>query len=292
MIRQLVVSAAFIATAQCQTSRGAVTGTVLDSSGASIQGAIITLTNRQTGTHLASASNEIGVYRFDAVDLGIYNLQVVHTGFRTYVEAGIRVQANRVITLDPRLELGAAETRIEVSGQSSELLFKDSPLRGGNFQPNEVRDLPLIFSNPLSLARLLHVKEAVVGDRDARREPFLAGRGDLRVVLGADGPALSGVVVDREDHPVVKADVILAMASLPLAVAPNELLTATTNAEGKFSFHGMAPGMYNLFAFTSLQSGEAGNTATVRAYPNSATKVSLAPHESKSLRVTAVALGR
>ena len=69
--------------------------------------------------------------------------------------AGIDVEANRVTTFDPRLEVGAAETRIEVSGESSEILIKDSPLRGGNFQPREVRDLPLVSLNPLSLARTL-----------------------------------------------------------------------------------------------------------------------------------------
>jgi hypothetical protein len=68
MIRQLLVSVALIATAQCQTSRGTVTGTVLDSSGASIQGTNITLTSQQTGIHLATVSNEAGDYRFDAVD--------------------------------------------------------------------------------------------------------------------------------------------------------------------------------------------------------------------------------
>jgi hypothetical protein len=155
IFRQLLVPLAFIATAHCQTSRGTVTGTVLDSSGAAIKDATVGLTSQQTGIRLTTASNEAGVYRFDAVDLGIYDLQVAHTGFRTYVQAGIRVQANRLTTVDPRLELGAAETRIEVSGQSSELLVKDSPLRGGNFQPRDVRDLPLISSNPLSLARLL-----------------------------------------------------------------------------------------------------------------------------------------
>lgn len=65
------------------------------------------------------------------------------------------MEANRVTTVDPHLEMGAAETRIEVSGQSSELMVKDGPMRGGNFQPREVRDLPLISSNPLSLARVL-----------------------------------------------------------------------------------------------------------------------------------------
>ena len=57
----------------------------------------------------------------------------------SWKKAGIRVQANRVTTVDPRLELGAAGTRIEVSGQSRELLVMDSPLRGGNFQPRDVR---------------------------------------------------------------------------------------------------------------------------------------------------------
>jgi len=155
LIRQFLVSVVLIAAAHCQTSRGTVTGTVLDSSGATIKGAKITLTSQQTGIHLTTASNEAGVYRFDAVDPAFYDLQVVHPGFRTYVEAGITMEANRVTTVDPRLELGAAETRIEVSGQSSELLVKDSPLRGGNFQPREIRDLPLISSNPLSLARAL-----------------------------------------------------------------------------------------------------------------------------------------
>jgi hypothetical protein len=70
-------------------------------------------------------------------------------------EAIFRSPANRVTTLDPRLDVGAAETRIEVNGESSEMLVKDSPLRGGNFQPREVRDLPLTGLNPLSLTRTL-----------------------------------------------------------------------------------------------------------------------------------------
>jgi carboxypeptidase family protein len=155
IFRQLLVPLAFIATAHSQTSRGTVTGTVLDPSGAAIKDANITLTSQQTGIRLSTRSNEAGVYRFDAVDLAVYDLRVEHPGFRTYVEAGIRVQANRVTTVDPRLGLGAAETRIEVSGQSRELLVMDSPLRGGNFQPRDARDLPLISSNPLSLARTL-----------------------------------------------------------------------------------------------------------------------------------------
>jgi hypothetical protein len=149
------VFVSLVASLRAQTSRGTVTGTVLDPTGAVISRARVSLTGIETGVRLTTDSNEDGVYRFDAVDLGVYDLQVVHPGFRTYVGAAIRIEANRVTTVDPRLEVGAAETRIEVSAQSSELLVKDSPLRGGNFQAREVRDLPLVSSNPLSLARML-----------------------------------------------------------------------------------------------------------------------------------------
>jgi hypothetical protein len=150
---------------QGQTSRGTVTGTVLDPTGAVIGGARVSLTGVETGVRLSTESNEAGVYRFDAVDLGVYNLTVSNPGFRTYSGVGIKVEANRATTVDPRLELGATETGIEVSQDSSEMLVKDSPLRGGNFQPRDVRDLPLVSLNPLSLARTLPGATDAAGSR-------------------------------------------------------------------------------------------------------------------------------
>src|SRR5215472_8208323 len=143
------------AVAYAQTSRGTVTGTVQDPTGAAIVAARMMLTGVDTGVRLSAISNEAGIYRFDAVDPGGYELKVTHPGFQAFVAGGIAVAANRVTTVDPRLVVGAAEARIEVSAAASELLVKDSPLRGGNFQPREVRDLPLLSLNPVSLARIL-----------------------------------------------------------------------------------------------------------------------------------------
>jgi len=66
IFRQLLVSLALAATAHCQTSRGTVTGIVLDSSGGAINGANIAFTSQQTGIRLTTGSNEKGIYRFDA----------------------------------------------------------------------------------------------------------------------------------------------------------------------------------------------------------------------------------
>src|SRR5262249_14957570 len=123
--------------------------------GAVIAGVSVTLTGVETGVRLSTNSNDAGVYRFDAVDPGTYDLTVSLPGFRTYVSTRIGVEANRATTIDPTLEVGAAGNRIEVREERSEVLIKDGRLRGGNFQPGEVRNLPLISKNPISLARAL-----------------------------------------------------------------------------------------------------------------------------------------
>src|SRR6516162_7973200 len=60
--------------AQAQTSRGTVTGTVLDPAGAVVVAARVKLTGVDTGVRLSTVSNDTGVYRFDAVDPGAYEL--------------------------------------------------------------------------------------------------------------------------------------------------------------------------------------------------------------------------
>jgi protocatechuate 3,4-dioxygenase beta subunit len=91
----------FTGSAHAQTSRGTVTGTVLDPAGAVIGGARVAITGRDTGVRLSTDSNEAGVYRFDAVDPGTYDLDATHSGFRTFLAKSIGVQANRTTTIDP-----------------------------------------------------------------------------------------------------------------------------------------------------------------------------------------------
>src|ERR671936_91209 len=81
--------------AAAQTSRGTVSGTVTDSTGAVIAGAKVELTNKGTGVTRSTVTNSVGLYRFDAVDLGVYDLKIAQTGFKQYVKTDIGVEANR-----------------------------------------------------------------------------------------------------------------------------------------------------------------------------------------------------
>src|SRR5262245_1055807 len=80
-----------------QTSRGTVAGTVTDSTEAVIAGARIELVNRKTGVRRSTETNHVGIYRFDAVDLGIYDLKISKDGFKQFQTTEIGVEANRTI---------------------------------------------------------------------------------------------------------------------------------------------------------------------------------------------------
>src|SRR5689334_2535479 len=66
-----------------QTSRGTVSGTVDDPSGAVISGADVELKKIATNEVRVTRTNDSGIYRFDAVDLGTYEVTVKATGFKT-----------------------------------------------------------------------------------------------------------------------------------------------------------------------------------------------------------------
>ncbi len=138
-----------------QTSRGAVSGTITDPSGAVVNGANVVLTRFETGARRVANSNEAGLYRFDAVDLGIHDINVTKDGFKPLLATGLRVEANRTATIELRLELGSETAAVQVSAEAEGLVVREGPLRGGNFLPRGISQLPLVGLDPISLARTL-----------------------------------------------------------------------------------------------------------------------------------------
>jgi len=132
-----------------------VSGTVSDPSSAVVSGAGVALTNTATGVRRTTTTNEAGIYRFDAVDLGTYQLRITHAGFKAFLATELGVEANRTSIMDVRLELGSEAIAVQVSAEADALAVRDGPLRGGNFLPRQVSQLPLTDLNPFSLARTL-----------------------------------------------------------------------------------------------------------------------------------------
>jgi hypothetical protein len=153
-IGQITAGLLLAVLAHAQTSRGTVSGTVTDPSGSTVAGASVELLKIATGSRRTATTNVAGIYRFEAVDLGTYELKIAHAGFQSFEATGLNVEANRTAVMDIGLELGSEAVTIQVSA-SAEMLTKDGPLRGGNFSATQVSQLPLTGLNPFSLARTL-----------------------------------------------------------------------------------------------------------------------------------------
>jgi len=143
-------------TAVAQTSRGTLTGVITDPTGAAVVTATVTITHLDTNVKRQTTTNDAGVYRFDAVDLGTYSLSVQKTGFRTHDTTGVAIQAAHTTDIDVRLEVGATSEVVRVEASSFEVELQTSDqVRGANFSENTVNSLPITGLDSLTLAQLL-----------------------------------------------------------------------------------------------------------------------------------------
>jgi len=130
-VQHLALLLVFVAIpAFAQTSRGTVSGLVLDPQQLGVPTAAVDLTSNQTGVVRSSATNEVGLYRFDAVDPGDYELSVRRSGFKIFRATSLHVSAAQLSTLDVSLEIGELQQVIEVT-RSPVAVETEAPVRGG-----------------------------------------------------------------------------------------------------------------------------------------------------------------
>jgi outer membrane receptor protein involved in Fe transport len=151
----MVALLSFSFAAAAQTSRGTVTGTVTDSNGAVIPGATVKMTNTATTVSRTTSSNDSGFFRFDAVDLGSYSIEVAAPTFGTVTKAGVEVRANQISDGSVSLAPGSQAVTVDVTADSAALLQTETPVRGGNIEERKITELPFAGRNPVSLALTL-----------------------------------------------------------------------------------------------------------------------------------------
>jgi outer membrane receptor protein involved in Fe transport len=138
-----------------QTSRGTVSGVVSDTAGAVVPGATITLTSGATNLSRTTTTNDEGFYRFDAVDLGTYSVNINATNFGRVTKTNIAVNANQTSTVDAQLAPGGQQITVDVVAEAGAALQTEAPVRGGNISERQVTELPFAGRNPVSLALTL-----------------------------------------------------------------------------------------------------------------------------------------
>ena len=140
--------------AMAQSSAGTVTGTVTDSTGASVPNAAVTLTDAATGGVRSATTNDKGLYTFPYVNPGSYTVKVSKQGFKTTVVSNQVVQVGIQLTVNAVLELGSVSQTVEVTvAVGSELQTMDATV-GATLSGETLINLPNISRDASTLAVL------------------------------------------------------------------------------------------------------------------------------------------
>ena len=93
---------------RAQSTYGALTGTVVDQTGAAVIDATVTLTNVGTSEKQTQATGETGLYSFVNLYPGQYRLTIDKAGFRKVDRQNVVIQVQQTTRIDIPLSVGQA----------------------------------------------------------------------------------------------------------------------------------------------------------------------------------------
>lgn len=99
-----------------QATSGNITGTVVDPSGAAVNGATVVAVNIDTSQKVTTTTKVLGEYLFGDLPAGTYKIIVSAANFKTTTVENVPVEINKTGTTNVKLELGMGSTAVEVSG--------------------------------------------------------------------------------------------------------------------------------------------------------------------------------
>jgi Carboxypeptidase regulatory-like domain len=103
-----------IATAQT-AGAGSISGTVMDPNKSALPGAMVTVTNTDTGVDHQFSTNSAGIYNAPFLQPGHYKITATSAGFGRVETSGLNLNVGQTLTVDLTLTLQSTTTTVEVT---------------------------------------------------------------------------------------------------------------------------------------------------------------------------------
>src|ERR1700678_2803815 len=188
----LILSAVLVFTTSLslhgQSTFGTVDGSVVDSSGAAVAGAQVTLTNTGTQEKRVQSTGDQGLYSFVNVVPGNYRLDVEKAGFKHFTRGDVVVQVQQDTHIDATLPVGQVTETVEVTAETPLLQAETSSL-GQVVEQRKGDELPL---NGRNIFNLITVSPAAIaqggsGGTPVSQNPFSWGNYQIGGSFGNQG---------------------------------------------------------------------------------------------------------
>jgi hypothetical protein len=135
------------------SARATITGTVTDSSGAVVPGAVVTITNDATNVSLKTQSNGRGIFVAPELNVATYSITIAKKGFKNYTVTGIELHPTETVQVNGALTIGAASETITVAATSTDVELS-SPQLSSYISTEQVSSLPMNGRNFEGVAAL------------------------------------------------------------------------------------------------------------------------------------------
>ena len=146
----LIAFSSLVTTAQIAAD---LQGRVLDSSGAAIANANVTLTETATNVHQQTTTSSSGDYFFTHLNPGVYSIDVTAAGFQHLSRSGITAIVGQTVAADLTLNPGTEQQTITVNADAALLQSETSNVET-NIPGTTVIAMPLNSRNFIQLATL------------------------------------------------------------------------------------------------------------------------------------------
>jgi hypothetical protein len=169
-----------VCNAQSGGATGTIVGTVVDSSGALVVGAKVTITEAATNAAQATTTSGSGTFALTSLKPGGYNVTATAPGFETSSALNVNLVVGSQQRVDLKLVPGATNQSVTVSDSSIGLDTENAAV-GQTVTNQEIVDLPLNGRNFTELLTLNSGASAVGGEQGQYR----ANEGGALTIQGA-----------------------------------------------------------------------------------------------------------
>jgi hypothetical protein len=148
----IILFVVYAAISQCcfaQTFSSSIAGVVTDPSGSVVQRVKVHLRNMGTNDIRDTTTTAAGLYKFDNLLPGTYEIRAEAQGFKAYVQSNMILRANTAATVNVPLTVGGAEQSVQVTSEAV-LVDTESANNSVTMDSHLIESLPNSYRNPLN----------------------------------------------------------------------------------------------------------------------------------------------
>jgi len=244
-----------------QATNGTIAGSVVDPAGAAVAGATVKATSLGTNETRTAVTSRVGSYRIESVPPGDYQIVVSAPSFATETVPRVAVNSSVVTSVDVKLTVGPATTKVEVSADSVTALKTENGELSDTLSTIEVSNLPISTLNPYQLAVTLPGVTTVTGDNYTNGFGFSANgnrpRDNNFLIEGTDNndQSLHGQAFQPENLEAIQ-EITFLLDSFPAEYGRGGSVSNLVLKSGSNQFHGAG---YELLLNSALDGEDKGD---------------------------------